>query len=455
MEFQNKGLVGSNEKLSIGQSLFFGFQSVLACNLFLGPIVIIGIMQMDVAAAAALIAMTFLACGIATIVQSGFFLKYQVIQGMSFAIFGAVIAIVINADFATVFGGIMVASIILILLGVTGVFSIVVDKLIPGFVAGTVITIIGVALMPISWNSIIGIPGNPAINFLEAGITFIAMIVFMRLGNIRGKAGRIISVGSVIYAIALGTVVASFFGHVDLSPVGTAPWFAIPQILPFGAPKFDPNAIIVMTFILIIVMVESVGTWFTISEMSGEKLDKKRIDRGVMGEGIGCFIGSFLGGLPVTSYASNTGVLAVTKVFSRYAALGGGIIAIAMALCPKLMYLIAIVPGSVIWGIYGYICIAIMLSGLSSIKRYPFTERNNLVLGTAVLTTIGASVLPASIVQSMPPLLSYLFGSAICVGALTAIFMNLLIRQKPEDAAVPEALKEATDSEAEAAEPAV
>lgn len=436
MEMVQENVRASEKKLNTKQSFFYGFQSVLACNLFLGPIVIIGAMKMGVTAAAALIAYTFLACGIATLIQSGAFLKFQVIQGMSFATLGAIISIAMKADFATVFGSLMVASVVLVAIGYLRVFSKIVKLLIPELVSGTVIVVVGLALMPITFNSLISIKGNPSINFLEAGITFIAMVIFMRLGSIRNKVGRILSIGSVIYAIIIGTIVAAFFGHVDLSPVKTAAWFAIPQFLPFGPPKFDLNAILVMTFILLVVMVESIGTWFTISEMSGEELDDKRIDKGVIGEGLGCFIGTFIGGLPVTSYASNTGVLAVTKVFSRHAALAAGVIAVLMALCPKLMFLIAVIPGSVIWGIYGLISIAILMSGLSSISSHPYSERNNLVFGISVLTTIGASLLPPAIVQSMPSLFSYLFGSAICVGALTAIIANLIIPAKQVDAPV-------------------
>ena len=436
MSNSQRKIVGSEEKLTVSQSLFYGFQSILACNLFLGPIVIIGIMQMDIQMAAALIAMMFFASGIATIIQSGFFLRYQVIQGMSFATIGAVVAIAMKTNFATLLGSLMIASAVLILIGLTKVFSKIVNRFIPGLIAGTVIVIIGLSLMPITFNSLLQIPGNPGINFLEAGVTFVAMIVFMRLGNTGSRFGKVLSMGAVIYAIAIGTIVASFFGHVDLSPVASAPWFALPKLLPFGVPQFDLNATLILTFILLIVMVESIGTWFTISEMSGEKLDNKRIDKGVIGEGLGVLVGSLFGGLPVTSYASNSGVLAVTKVFSRYAAIAGGLIAVAMALIPKLMYLIAVVPSSVVWGIYGVICIAIMNSGLVSIRNYPQTERNNLILGISILATIGASLLPPQLVQGMPPLLSYLFGSSIVVGAITAIVSNLILPEKETDKVV-------------------
>ena len=85
--------IGVDERLGVGQSLFLGLQSVLACNLFLGPVVIIGALAMGVKDASALIAMTFFACGVATIIQSAVFLNYPVIQGMSFATIGAFLAI--------------------------------------------------------------------------------------------------------------------------------------------------------------------------------------------------------------------------------------------------------------------------------------------------------------------------------------------------------------------------
>lgn len=422
-----------NEKLSVKNAFFYGFQSLLACNLFLGPFVLIGIFQMEVTKAAAFIGMTFLACGIATIIQSGFFLKMQVIQGVSFATFGAIIAVITGADFPTLVGSLMVSSIFIILLGYFKLFSKLVRKFIPGLIAGTVIIVVGIALIPTTFTSIIDLDGHPGVNFFIAGITFISLLLFMRLGQSRNKVGKILNIGGVIYAIVIGTIVASFFGQVDLSPIGEASWFAIPKLLPFGAPKFEINAILVFLVIMVISMIESVGCWFTITEMSGDEVDDARMDKGVIGEGLGVFIGSFIGGLPVSSYASNTGVLIITKVFSRYAAIAAGVIAIIMAFCPKLMFLIAIVPSSVIWGVYGIVCIAILMSGLNSIRKYPTTERNNLVVGIPILATIGTSLLPAAITGMMPGIISYLFQAAIAIGVIAAIVVNLVLREKEED----------------------
>lgn len=445
----SKVRVKSNEKLSIQNAFFYGFQSLLACNLFLGPIILIGIFQMDVTKAAAFIGMTFLACGLATIIQSGFFLKMQVIQGVSFATFGAIIAVVMGADWATLVGALIVSSIFIILLGYFKLFSKLVNKFIPGLIAGTVIIVVGTALIPVTFSSIVNLPGKPGVNFFIAAITFLCLVVFMRLGRLQNRVGKLLSIGGVIYAIVIGTIVASFFGQVDMSPVIAADWFNIPKLLPFGAPKFELNSILVFLVIMVISMIESIGTWFTLTELSGEEVNDARIDKGVMGEGIGVLVGSFVGGLPVSSYASNTGVLVMTKVFSRYAAIAAGVIAIVMAFCPKLMYLIAIVPSSVIWGVYTLVAISVLMSGFNSIHKYPTTERNNLVVGMAIFMTVGAGLLPMSIVGAMPGIISYLFQAAIAIGVITAVAANLLLPAKAEDKILVSELQSKTSIETE------
>lgn len=419
--------IGINERLGVGQSLFLGLQSVLACNLFLGPVVIIGILSLNVDDAAALITMTFLACGIATAIQSGLFLKYPVIQGMSFATIGAVLAIVAKSDWATAFGSLIPASIIIILVGVFGLFSKVVRKIIPPLVAGTVIICIGVSLLFIVWNSLINGGGDVTTTFIEAGVSFVSLLVFIFMGNKPTLLGKILRSGCVIYAMILGTVVASFFGHVDLTPVAEAPWIAIPKLLPFGMPKIDITSSLVMTFILLVVLVESLGSWFTVSVLAGEEMTDKHINKGVIGEGLGCLIGTLIGGIPVTSYGSNAGVVAVTRVFSKWAAVGAGAICIAMALCPKLMNLIAIIPASVVWGVFAIVAMLIMMSGFQSIRSYPLDDRNSMVIGLSIAASIGCSIMPSAFIAMMPLLMQYIFGSAIVVGALAAIILNLVL----------------------------
>jgi len=59
-----------DEKLGWGKSLFYGFQSVIALNLFLGAVIIAGMLKLDVTETAVMVTMSLFAIGIATISNS-------------------------------------------------------------------------------------------------------------------------------------------------------------------------------------------------------------------------------------------------------------------------------------------------------------------------------------------------------------------------------------------------
>lgn len=427
-----------DEKISVGKSFIVGLQSVLACNLFLGPVVIISATALGVEDATRLIALTFLACGLASIIQSAFFLRYPIIQGMSFATIGAVLAIGATNGISVVMGSVIVASVVIAAVGLLRVFSKLVAFFAPPIVAGTVIIVIGVSLMPIVWNAVIASDGSVSGAFPVAGVSFVSLLAIMTLGSrLSGRVGAALRIGSVIWAIVIGTVVAAFYGQVDLSPVGDAPWFSIPRFFSGGAPTFELGPSLVMTFILLVVLVESLGSWFTVSVLAEETLEERRLDRGVIGEALGCLLGGLTTGVPVTSYGSNAGVLAMTRVLSRWTAVAAGVICVVLAFCPKMMSLIAVIPTSVVWGVFGVVTILIVMSGLQAIRPYELDDRNTFVVGIPVLAAIGTSLFPPAFVAGLPSLLGYFFSSAIAVGAVVAVVVNAVLpRTRPTSGAV-------------------
>jgi len=418
-----------DEMLGWGKSLFYGFQSVIALNLFLGAVVIAGMLKLDVTNTAIMITVSLFAIGIATCIQAGLFMRYPVVQGVSFATIGAIAAIAMKQDLATAFGSLILGAVIITILGYFNIFSKVL-KFIPPVVAGTVVVVIGISLMFTAFNNLIGSPGTISNNILLAFIAFFLILTSMVIGNLKLRISNILSRGGVLYAIAIATIIASLMGLTDFSSVTRASWFSLPPFFPFGIPKFDLTSSLIFVFIYFIVMIETVGNWFAISFTAKSTLTDKRIDKGILGEGIGCFIGSLLGSAPVTSYATNCGVIAVTKVYSYWAAVGAGAIIIVLSFCPKLMFLIASIPGAIMWGVLGAMSIMVLMSGFRSMHHVELNDRNILIIGIPIFTTVCVSLLPAEIVNSMPTLLSFLFSSSITVGALVAVIVNLIIPQE-------------------------
>src|SRR5690625_2125529 len=83
----------SDETISTGKSIFVAFQHVLAMDLFIPPIILAGLLSFTVAETTLLIQMTFLACGLATLIQTGFAMKLPVMQGPSYVPLSALAAI--------------------------------------------------------------------------------------------------------------------------------------------------------------------------------------------------------------------------------------------------------------------------------------------------------------------------------------------------------------------------
>jgi uracil-xanthine permease len=427
--------IGVDEKLGWGKSLFYGFQSVIALNLFLGAVVIAGALKLDVTNTTIMVTVSFFAIGIATCIQAGLFMKYPVVQGVSFATIGAIVAIAMNQGLATAFGSLILGAVIITVLGYFNIFSKIL-KFIPPVVAGTVVVVIGISLMFTTFDNLIGSPGPVSKNFLLAFIVFLLILTFMVIGNLKLRVSIILSRGGVLYAIIITTIIASFMGLTDFSSVKKASWFSPPPLFPFGILKFDLTSSLIFVFIYFIVMIETVGNWFAISFTAKSTLSDKRIDKGILGEGIGCFIGSLLCSAPVTSYATNCGVIAVTKVYSYWAAVGAGVIIIVLSFCTKLMFLIASIPGPIMWGTLGAMSIMVLMSGFRSMHHIELSDRNILIIGIPVFITICVSLLPAEIRNSMPTLLRFLFSSSITVGALVAVVVNLVIPSEKEMPAV-------------------
>ncbi|MCH1626017.1 uracil-xanthine permease family protein [Ferdinandcohnia quinoae] len=426
---QNPNLtVGVNEKIGVGKSLLLGFQHVLAMDLYIAPIIIAGLLALNTMNTTYFIQMCFLAAGIATLIQTIGGLKLPVVQGPSYVPIGALAAIGGKLGLGAVFGSLLPGALLIAVLGYPlKIFAKTVRKIIPPLVGGTVIVIVGISLMPSAFNNIYAAPGSVGNNVIVATVSAGVLLVCMLLGRKKSGSGTFFRLVSVILAIIIGTITASFFGSVDFSTVKEAKWISLPSFFPFGEPVFNLQAMLTMVFIYMIILIETTGTWFVVSTVTGEELDDKRLNRASAGEGIGCFVGSLFGGTPMTGYSSNAGIIAITGVASRMAIIAAGAILVFLGLIPKLSAIITCIPEPVINGIFGVVCVAIVMNGFKVIQRIDIDDRNMIVIGVPILLTVGTIVLPKEILYSVPDFANYILSSGTAVGAIAVLILNLLI----------------------------
>ncbi len=427
-----KRMINIDEKISIPRSISLGAQHVLAMDLYIVPIILAGLLSLTVADTSSLIQMTFVVAGLATIIQSRCLLKLPVMQGPSYIPIGAIAAIGQTLGMGAVYGALIPVAIVVGLFGKPlNLFSKAVRKLVPPIVGGTVIIVVGISLLPIAFNGIYS-GEQPTENIVIALVSMTSLSSFILLGCLF-KSLHWLRLISVLGAIVLGTLVASFYNMTDFSSVANAAWVQLPSLLPFGALTFDPIAILTMLFISMIVLVETTGTWCAVSAVTGVKLEDERLNRGATGEAVGNFFCAALGGSPVTGYSTNAGIIAVTGVASRRAIIAGGFILLLLGLMPKLTSIIASIPHAVISGIFTVICVVIAMNGFRVIQHIQLNERNMLVVGLPIMLSLGAVLMPRELVYALPELLGYLVNSGIAIGALAAVILNFILPNESQE----------------------
>lgn len=134
----------------------------------------------------------------------------------------------------------------------------------------------------------------------------------------------------------------------------------------------------------------------------------------------------------MTGYSSNAGIIAITGVASRMAIISAGIILVILGLIPKLSAVITCIPEPVINGIFGVVCVAIVMNGFKVIQHVVINDRNMMVIGVPILLTVGTIVLPKEILYSVPDFANYILSSGTAVGALATVVLNLIIPKERE-----------------------
>ena len=424
-----------DEKVPFGQTALLGLQHVMAMDVYVVPFLIAMLIGLQSGQSSALIQATFIAAGIATIIQTYFCMKLPIAQGPSYVPLGAIVGIYAasgggDLGWSTVLGASLVGAILVIILGFTGLFNKIVKVFIPPIVGGTIIFVVGLALMPVGLSSNIYNGAGATINqnIYLALITATVLIICVMLGSFFGRKGRVFRIGSVLIALIVGSLVAKFMGVLDLSAVSQAKWFSMPQIpfADFGF-TFNISAIITMVIIYIVLMAETTGTWFAVSNVIDQPLTDKQINRGVIGEGIGCLTASLIGSTPVTGYSTNAGVISITGIASRRVFVAAGIWFVLFGFSGKLAALISAIPAAVIGGVFVIVCGIIAISGLQVIKNERIGEKEMYVIAVPMILTLALTLLPKDFLYTLPTTVQYLFGSPIATAAIVAIMLNKIL----------------------------
>ena len=420
-----------------------------------------------------LISADLFCCGLVTLIQSlgfgrYFGIKLPVMMGVTFAAVGPMVAMAnvqggtdgARAIFGAIIGAGIISTLIAPLMGRLLRFF-------PPVVTGTIIAIIGISLMRvgIGWAmggpapaaqsvdvpqlvamvdsakaaaasapagaaaAAIKLPGpipmlnNPNYGALDnlaiAAFVLVSILLLVRYGK-----GFIANI-AVLLGIVVGCVLAGAMGKMGFDKVAKAHWFDVVTPFAFGMPTFDPIMILTMTLVMIVVMIESVGMFLALSDLTDKKLNQSELSAGLRTDGLGTLIGGIFNTFPYTSFSQNVGLVGVTGVKSRWVCVAAGVIMIVLGLLPKMAALVESVPQFVLGGAGLVMFGMVAATGIRILANVDFkSNRNNLYI---VAISMGAGMIPLvaprwsqQMAHSLHPLLE----SGILLTAVSAVLLN-------------------------------
>ncbi|WP_248758499.1 nucleobase:cation symporter-2 family protein [Pseudarthrobacter sp. SSS035] len=418
-----------DKRLPIGSTFAYGFQHVLTMygGIIAPPLIIGAAAGMSATDIGLLIAACLFVGGLATILQTVgipfFGSQLPLVQGVSFAGVSTMVAIVQGGGgIQAVFGSVIVAS--LIGLAITPLFSKII-KYFPPVVTGTVITTIGLTLMPVAANWAMG--GNSkAPNYgsmANIGLAAATMGVVLLLSKVGNAA---ISRLSILLAMVIGTVIALFTGMADFSKVGQGDVVAFPTPFAFGLPTFEIAAIISMLIVILVTLTETSADIIAVGEIVDTKVDSRRIGDGLRADMLSSAISPLFNSFTQSAFAQNVGLVAITGIKSRFVVSAGGLILVILGLLPILGRVVAAVPTPVLGGAGVVLFGTVAASGIRTLAKVEYKNNMNLVI---VAASIGFGMIPIAapkFYDQFPSWFSTIFHSGISSAAVMAILLNLL-----------------------------
>ncbi|MCU1407051.1 MAG: purine permease [Glaciihabitans sp.] len=427
-----------DERLPLLTTLGYGLQHILSMfgGVIAVPLIIGGAAGVTPGQLTLLVACALFVSGAATILQTlgvpFFGSQLPLVQGISFAAVSTLTTIIGNSGggtggLRTAFGAVLVAAVVGLL--ITPFFSRIV-RFFPPVVTGSIITVIGLSLMPVAAGWITGqatifVDGeatpNPNYGAVDnIGLALLTLAIVLVLSKIPSLSRL-----AVLLGLAIGTVIALVIGKASGASVAGASPLALPQPFAFGAPIFEIGAIISMTIVILVIMVETTADVLAVGQVVGTRVDSRRVGDGLRADMLASAIAPVFNSFPATAFAQNVGLVALTGIKSRFAVAAGGGILLLLGLSPVLSAVVGIIPQPVLGGAGIVLFGTVAASGIRTLSQVRYANNNNLVIVAAAVAFGVIPVVAPAFWDNFPAWFITIFHSGISAASIVAVLLNL------------------------------
>ncbi|KAE9363492.1 Xanthine/uracil permease [Stipitochalara longipes BDJ] len=436
---------GLQDRMPVVLALLLGFQHSLAmlAGIITPPIIISGSANFDATTEQYLVSTSLIVCGILSAIQVTRFHIYKTpyyigtglisVVGTSFAIIPVATKGLAQmydngmcptaADGTQLpcpegYGAILgTASLCALLeIGLSFMTPALLKKLFPPIVTGPTVTLIGVSLIESGLQDWAGGSGScfgrpttgifqncptnfaphplpwGSAEFIGLGFSvFISIIIFERFG------APIMKSLSVILGLLVGCIIAAACGYFDRSGIDAAPVASFIWVHTFPLSVYGP-LILPLLAVYLILMMEAIGDITATCDVSRLQVEGKlfdsRIQGGILADGFNGMLAGLCTITPMSTFAQNNGVIALTRCANRKAGYAACFFLIVMGLFSKFAAALTSIPSAVLGGMTTFLFASVAISGIRIISTVPFTRRTRFILTAAMSLGFGAILVP-------------------------------------------------------------
>ena len=365
-------------------------------------------------------------CGVATFLQlqlnKYFGIGLPVVLGVAFQSVAPLTIIGQSHGSGAMFGALIVSGIFVVL--ISGIFSKLANYF-PAIVTGSVITTIGLTLIPVAIGNMGNNVANPTLESLTLALITVCIILVV---NIFTK-GFLKSI-SILLGLVIGTLIASGMGQVNFTPVIQAPLLHIPTVFYFGAPTFEFSSIVMMCIIATVSTVESTGVYLALSDITKDPIDETRLRNGYRAEGLAVLLGGVFNTFPYTGFSQNVGLVKMSGIKTRLPIYYAAGFLVLLGLLPKFGALAQIIPSPVIGGAMIVMFGFVSLQGMQMLARVDFVNNEHNFLIAAVSIAVGVGFNNSNLFNSLPTAFRMFFSNGIVMASILAVVLNAILNRK-------------------------
>ncbi|MCX5918658.1 MAG: purine/pyrimidine permease [Deltaproteobacteria bacterium] len=355
--------------------------------------------------------------------------RYPLLDGPSSALL-LTLLVLAPGGMPAIQGGMIIGGILLVLLAALRLMRYV-EALFTDNVVGVTLILIAITLLPYLAPLLIGQhPGSPRGDLRILGVSLVTVAAIALFSQRLAGFFRTLS---LLWGILLGTFLMGLLGRLDFSVRPEVQWFSLPPSLVSEPPRFVLSAILPFLVAYLAVVINGVGSMYSIGEIVGKENMGRRVARGIGLTGAGSILAGALGSIGTVSFGISPGVVLITRVGSRFPLTLCGVFLCLLAFFQKFLMLLLSIPPSVVGAALLTAMASQVGAGISVLTRTgrSLEGRDYLVIGLPILLAGIITLLPEDFFRTLSFSAQAFLKNGLVVGIVAVLLLeHLVLREK-------------------------